>query len=56
MTTASDPFEEGKLAALQGKPVSLNPYPEDSDEHGKWAEGHDYVTGSDEDGEPNDDA
>ena len=27
METESDPFEEGKLAAQQGKPASANPYP-----------------------------
>jgi len=56
MTTSSDPFEEGKLAASQGKPASSNPYPEDSEEHVLWAEGYDYNAGSDEDGELQDDA
>ena len=51
METESDPFEEGKVAAQQGKPVSANPYPPDSDDHEDWAEGHDYVSGSDEDDE-----
>ncbi len=63
METESDPFEEGKVAAQQGKPASANPYPPDSDDHEDWAEGYDYVSGSDddddmddeEDGEPLDD-
>ncbi len=49
METESDPFEEGKLAAQQGKPASANPYPPDSDDYEDWAEGHDYVSGSDDD-------
>ena len=49
METESDPFEEGKSAASQGKPASANPYPPDSDDHEDWAEGHDYVSGSDDD-------
>ena len=48
METESDPFEEGKVAAQQGKPASANPYPPNSDDHEDWAEGHDYVSGSDE--------
>jgi hypothetical protein len=44
-------MEEGKMAASQGEPITANPYPEDSDEHGYWEEGHNFVTGSDEDGE-----
>jgi hypothetical protein len=55
METESDPFEEGKLAASQGKPASANPYPPDSDDHEDWAEGHDYVSGSDDDDELMDD-
>ena len=55
METESDPFEEGKIAAQQGKPGSANPYPPDSDDHEDWAEGHDYVSGSDEDDELTDD-
>jgi len=49
METESDPFEEGKVAAQQGKPASANPYPPDSDDHEDWAEGYDYVSGSDDD-------
>ncbi len=52
----SDPFEEGKLAASQGEPASSNPYPEDSEDHALWAEGYEYFIGSNEDGEPKDDA
>jgi hypothetical protein len=55
MATESDPFEEGKLAAQQGKPASANPYPPDSDDHEDWSEGYDYVSGSDEDDELTDD-
>jgi hypothetical protein len=51
METESDPFEEGKAAARQGKPASANPYPPDSDDHEDWAEGYDYVSGSDDDDE-----
>jgi hypothetical protein len=55
METESDPFEEGKSAARQGKPASANPYPPDSDDHEDWAEGHDYLSGSDDDDELADD-
>jgi hypothetical protein len=55
MTSSDDPFEQGRLAALQREPASSNPYPEDSDDHALWAEGYDSVTGADEDGELKDD-
>jgi hypothetical protein len=52
MGTPSDPFEEGKLAASKGEPAASNPYPPGSEEHELWAEGYDYTTVADEDGEP----
>jgi hypothetical protein len=55
MTTLGGPFDEGQLAAARGEPASSNPYPEEDDDHALWAEGYDYVGGSDEDGEPRED-
>jgi hypothetical protein len=51
MTAPGDPFEEGKLAALQGEAASSNPYPKDSGEHDLWEEGYIYVAESDDEGE-----
>ena len=51
-----DPFEEGKLAAFQKQDASTCPYPSDSDGYDKWRAGYDFVKGSDDEGEPLDDA
>lgn len=39
-TTAA---EEGKMAAMQGRQLSDNPYPAGSTEHALWVLGHDSV-------------
>ncbi|MCB8838707.1 hypothetical protein [Aurantimonas sp. VKM B-3413] len=45
-------FDEGRLAAAQGKKQKDCPYPKDSDKYDTWQEGFEHVTGSDEEGEP----
>ena len=51
-----DPFEEGELAAAEGKPLADNPYPPGSDAHEQWAKGWRFYHSVEEDGEPQDDA
>jgi len=46
MATSRGTIDEGKLAALLGKHLSDNPYPEGSDDHREWAEGHAAITES----------
>ena len=47
----SGPYEEGKIAASEGKRISANPYEKDTDEFDLWREGFK----SDEDEETEDD-
>jgi hypothetical protein len=49
-------MDEGKLAASNGDALTSNPYPTDSEEHETWSEGWHYVHGTDEEGEPLNDA
>ena len=46
MGTSRGTIDEGKVAALLGYHLSENPYPEGSDDHREWAEGHTSLTGS----------
>ena len=48
MATSRGTIDEGKLAALLGRLLSENPYPESSDDHREWAEGHAAITESSE--------
>jgi hypothetical protein len=36
----SDPFDEGCRAATEGIPAEANPYPDGSDKHALWQDGH----------------
>jgi hypothetical protein len=39
-TKDRDPFEEGTRAAAEGIPAEANPYPDGTDKHALWADGH----------------
>lgn len=49
--TGPDPFEEGQRAARKNIPAEANPYLDGSDEHARWASGHERVAGAREAGE-----
>ncbi|KQT60544.1 hypothetical protein ASG54_10440 [Aureimonas sp. Leaf460] len=49
--TDSGPYEEGKIAASEGRRITANPYEKDTDEFDLWREGFK----SDEDEESDDD-
>jgi hypothetical protein len=51
MRETTEPFDEGKFAAIEGKPPSSNPYPDGSSEHVQWRKGYEFVEMHDEDGE-----
>src|SRR5438105_15423373 len=38
--TKPDPFDEGCRAAAEGIPAEANPYPQGSDKHALWQDGH----------------
>jgi len=46
MAASRGTIDEGKIAALLGKHLSDNPYPEGCDDHCEWAEGHANITKS----------
>jgi hypothetical protein len=39
-TTEADPFDKGTRAAAEGIPAEANPYPNGTDKHALWADGH----------------
>ena len=39
-TKQPDPFDEGCRAAAEGIPAESNPYPDGSDKHALWHDGH----------------
>jgi hypothetical protein len=49
-----DPFEEGCRAARELIPADANPYQDGTDEHSRWAEGHEQVASAVEAGESED--
>lgn len=51
MKTDPDPFEEGQRAARKNIPAAANPYPDDSEQHARWASGHEQVASALEAGE-----
>jgi hypothetical protein len=42
----SDPFEQGKVAALSGTPVEANPYAFSTDDYALWHDGHELQASS----------
>jgi hypothetical protein len=46
-----DPFEEGRRAAGKLIPAAANPYEDGTDDHARWAEGHEQVASALEAGE-----
>jgi hypothetical protein len=40
--TTEDPFEQGKLARLNGEP-RRNPYPENTEPHRRWEAGYRFI-------------
>lgn len=54
MPDHSDPFEEGQTAARANIPAEANPYPDGSDKHALWADGHETVAGQQEANESED--
>ena len=51
MKTDPDPFEQGQRAARKNIPAEANPYPHDSEQHARWASGHERVASELEAGE-----
>ncbi len=51
MTTAPDPFEQGRRAARENIPAEANPYQDGTEQHSLWATGHEQIAGAIEAGE-----
>ena len=51
---SKDPFEEGGRAARELIPADANPYPQGTEDHALWAEGHEQVASAVEAGESED--
>ena len=54
MTEQTDPFAAGQDAARLGIPAEANPYPQGSDKHALWQDGHELVAGAVQAGESED--
>ncbi len=49
-----DPFDEGCRAAAEGIPAEANPYPDGSDKHALWQDGHEVGSQALESGQTED--